>query len=174
MPHPARAKSLNAMRWLQRASVTNGKALHLALLLLARCSESGKPCLLLTRRMLAAGHVSRDAAYGALMRLQELGMVNMRRLPGRSPQVILLEPGTDAYLCSTGEDATARSARRGEARRPHCSQQTYVFTHTGPPPRRSPLNPARRSCRAATTSTISMRGWRRYGLTCRWPNLSTR
>ncbi|MFM2402659.1 MAG: hypothetical protein RL223_539 [Pseudomonadota bacterium] len=86
------------LRWLAHANVTQGKALHLALLLISRCAESGQPCLLLTRRMLAAGHVSRDAAYGALRSLQELGMVNVRRLPGRSPQVALLEPGTDRHL----------------------------------------------------------------------------
>jgi hypothetical protein len=98
MPHHDHSPSLVALRWLHHASDTQGKTMHLAVLLISRCAEAGKPCLLLTRRMLAAGHVSRDAAYGALRRLQELGMVNVRRLPGRSPQVVLLEPGTDGYL----------------------------------------------------------------------------
>jgi hypothetical protein len=98
MPQTSQVPRADALRWLQHADAAQGKALHLALLLITRCTESGRPSLLLTRRMLAAGHVSRDAAYGALRRLQDLGMVNVRRLPGRSPQIVLLEPGTDRYL----------------------------------------------------------------------------
>lgn len=98
MQHLPPTTSSQALHWLQHACVTNGKALHLALLLLSQCATRGVPSLLLTRRILAKGHVSRDAAYGALRRLQDLGMVNVRRLPGRSPQVLLLQPGTDKYL----------------------------------------------------------------------------
>lgn len=54
----------------------------------------------LTRRMMAEGGVSRDSCYQGLRRLTELGLVNVRRLPGRSPQVVLLEPGTDQHLRS--------------------------------------------------------------------------
>lgn len=107
MPRPNYPPSAITLRWLQHANVTHGKALHLALLLISRCGDSGKPCLLLTRRMLAAGNVSRDAAYGALRRLQELGMVNVRRLPGRSPQVVLLDPDSGTYLRLTPEPTAA-------------------------------------------------------------------
>jgi hypothetical protein len=112
MPRPTFSPSATALRWLQHANLTQGKALQLALLLISRCAASGKPCLLLTRRMLAAGHVSRDAAYGALRRLQELGMVNVRRLPGRSPQVVLLDPDIGGYLRLTPEATTGALAER--------------------------------------------------------------
>ena len=48
--------------------------------------------------MLEQGHVSRDASYDGLRRLQAQRLVTVRRLPGRSPQVVLLEPGTDRAL----------------------------------------------------------------------------
>ena len=88
----------SSLAWLNQAAATTGRTLHLALLLLSLCSTRGTRCLLLTRRMLASAHISRDAAYGALRHLQELGMVNVRRLPGRSPQVDLLARGTDRCL----------------------------------------------------------------------------
>ena len=87
-----------ALHWLRQASSTSGRTLHLALLLLTLCHDRGASSVMLTRRMLQAGHVSRDAAYGGLRRLQELGLINVRRLPGRSPQVVLLEPGSDRHL----------------------------------------------------------------------------
>ena len=83
--------------WLMAASTVPGKALHLALLLHSLCSMRAYPAVRLTRRMLA-GHVSRDACYDGLRRLQGERLVTVRRLPGRSPHVVLLEPGTDQAL----------------------------------------------------------------------------
>lgn len=86
------------LHWLQAASAAPGKGLHLALMLLAHAVQRPYPAVLLTRRMLARAGISRDAAYDGLRRLTELGVVNVRRLPGRSPQVVLLVPGTDRAL----------------------------------------------------------------------------
>ena len=48
--------------------------------------------------MLELANVSRDASYDGLRRLQAQRLVTVRRLPGRSPQIVLLEPGTDRAL----------------------------------------------------------------------------
>ena len=80
------------------ASMVPGKGLHLALLLHSLCATRPYPSVKLTRRMLEQGHVSRDASYDGLRRLQAQRLVTVRRLPGRSPQVVLLEPGTDRAL----------------------------------------------------------------------------
>lgn len=86
------------LEWLHAATAAPGKSLHLALLLLKR--SAGKPCpvVSLTRRMMADGGISRSACYDCLKRLSALGLVTVRRLPGRSPQVVLLDQGTDRYL----------------------------------------------------------------------------
>lgn len=81
--------------WLAKAAaLPGGKTLHLALLLQRLCAEHGSTLVHLTRRMLAPGHVSRDACYDALRRLEQARLISVRRLPGRSPQVLLLEPGS--------------------------------------------------------------------------------
>ena len=80
------------------ASTIPGKGLHLALLLHSLCASRPYPSVKLTRRMLVQGNVSRDASYDGLRRLQAQRLVAVRRLPGRSPQVVLLEPGTDRAL----------------------------------------------------------------------------
>ena len=84
--------------WLTAAATVPGKALHLALLLHSLCSARPYPSVRLTRRMLAHGSVSRDACYDGLRRLQIERLLTVRRLPGRSPQVVLLEQGTDQAL----------------------------------------------------------------------------
>ena len=82
--------------WLQAAATLPGKSLHIALLLHTLCSRRGLPLVHLTRRMLDG--VSRDAFYDGLVRLEELRLVNVSRLPGRAHQITLLEPGTDRAL----------------------------------------------------------------------------
>lgn len=83
--------------WVMAASAAPGKTLHLALLLHNLCSSRAFPAVCLSRRMLE-GHLSRDCCYVGLRRLQSLQMLTVRRLPGRSPQVVLLEQGTDQAL----------------------------------------------------------------------------
>lgn len=81
--------------WLSAAAaLPGGKTLHLALLLQRLCAQRSSPVINLTRRMLALGHVSRDACYDGLRRLEKARLVSVRRLPGRSPQILLLEPGS--------------------------------------------------------------------------------
>jgi DNA-binding PadR family transcriptional regulator len=72
------------------ASTIPGKGLHLALLLLSLCAGRPYPSVKLTRRMLEQGNLSRDASYDGLRRLQAQRLVTVRRLPGRSPQIVLL------------------------------------------------------------------------------------
>ncbi len=99
-PTPSHSTPIASARidWLLAAARIPGKGLHLALLLHSLCSNRTYPAVRLTRRMLAHGNVSRDASYDGLRRLQALRLVTVRRLPGRSPQIVLLEPGTDRAL----------------------------------------------------------------------------
>ena len=99
-PTPSHSTPIESARidWLLAATIIPGKGLHLALLLHSLCSNRAYPSVRLTRRMLAHGNVSRDASYDGLRRLQAHRLVTVRRLPGRSPQIVLLEPGTDQAL----------------------------------------------------------------------------
>jgi hypothetical protein len=81
--------------WLQAAAaLPGGKTLHLALLLQKLCAARVAPIINLTRRMMALGPISRDACYDGLRRLEDARLISVRRLPGRSPQIVLLEPGS--------------------------------------------------------------------------------
>lgn len=94
-PSPAQPR----LDWLTAAAaLPGGKTLHLALLLQRLCAERGSAIIHLTRRMMARGPVSRDACYDGLRRLEQARLVCVRRLPGRSPQVLLLEPGSTPGL----------------------------------------------------------------------------
>ncbi len=105
-PQPVQVR----LDWLQAAAaLPGGKTLHLALLLQRLCTARALPVINLTRRMLAVGHVSRDACYDGLRRLEEARLVSVRRLPGRSPQILLLEPGS-APGCARGLHLGQRSA----------------------------------------------------------------
>ncbi len=86
------------LAWLQAAAAAPGKALHLALLLAGQCRRQGSAHVHLTRPMLAQAGLSRDACYDGLRRLEDAKLVHVWRLPGRLPQVILVEPGTDRPL----------------------------------------------------------------------------
>jgi len=97
-PSQNRACCPARLDWLIAASTIPGKGLHLALLLHSLCASRPYPSVKLTRRMLEQGNVSRDASYDGLRRLQAHRLVTVRRLPGRSPQIVLLEPGTDRAL----------------------------------------------------------------------------
>ncbi len=81
--------------WLgAAAALPGGKTLHLALLLQRLCTRRTSPIVNLTRRMLTFGNLSRDACYDGLRRLEQARLISVRRLPGRSPQIVLLEPGS--------------------------------------------------------------------------------
>jgi hypothetical protein len=87
------------LAWMQVAASGPGKTLHLAVLLLAQCTGRPSLSVLLTRRMLAQGQLSRDACYDGLRRLETLGLVAVHRVPGHSPKVQLIlgsaGPGID-------------------------------------------------------------------------------
>lgn len=93
--------------WLQAATILPGKSLHIGLLLHTLCSRRGLPLVHLTRRMLDG--VSRDAFYDGLVRLEELRLVNVSRLPGRAHLITLLEPGTNRALRMAGVKSVSNS-----------------------------------------------------------------
>lgn len=92
MPVPARYD------WLSEAAKLSGKALNLALALLWLANVRQVPGVSLTRRVLRAWSISRDARYDALPKLVDAGLVKAMQLPGRAAHVILVEPGTDRPL----------------------------------------------------------------------------
>lgn len=84
--------------WLCEAARQPGKSAQLALMLAWQAAQAGSPAVKPARRGLRRFGVSRDACYDGLRRLEDAGLVHVWRLPGRLPQVILVEPGTDQPL----------------------------------------------------------------------------
>jgi hypothetical protein len=84
--------------WLCAAARQPGKAAQLALMLAWQAAQASSPAVKPARRALRRFGVSRDACYDGLRRLEAAGLVHVWRLPGRLPQVILVEPGTDQPL----------------------------------------------------------------------------
>jgi hypothetical protein len=84
--------------WLSEAAKLSGKSLNLALALLWLASVHQVTGVSLTRRVLKAWSISRDARYTALPKLVGAGLVKALQLPGRAPFVILVEPRTDKVL----------------------------------------------------------------------------
>ena len=84
--------------WLCEAARQPGKAAHLALMLAWQAARASSPAVKPGRRALLRFGISRDACYDGLRRLETAGLVHVWRLPGRLPQVILVEPGTDQPL----------------------------------------------------------------------------
>lgn len=84
--------------WLELAALLPGKTLHLGVALVCYTNMVGGARMQLTRRMMARFNLSREACYDGLRRLEAAGLVKVWRLPGRSPMVTLVEPGTDCVL----------------------------------------------------------------------------
>lgn len=84
--------------WLCEAARQPGKAAHLALMLAWQAARASSPAVKPGRRALQRFGISRDACYDGLRRLETAGLVHVWRLPGRLPQVILVEPRTDQPL----------------------------------------------------------------------------
>lgn len=92
MPRPIRLDVLEASTHIV------GKASQLLIGIWLLVVIRGAPTVSLTRRTMARVNVSRYAATDALRRLEAAGLVKVWRLPGRSPMVCLLEPGTTVPL----------------------------------------------------------------------------
>jgi hypothetical protein len=84
--------------WLVESARLNGKSLHLGVALAWLAARRRGPGVRLTRRILTQWSISRDACYDGLRRLESARLIRVWRLPGRSPLVILLEPGADRPL----------------------------------------------------------------------------
>lgn len=109
-PAPSSALLPTRYDWLGEAAKLSGKTLHLATALLWLASAQQLPGVRLTRRVLRAWSISRDARYDAMARLRDAGLVRCLQLPGRSPHVILLEPGTDRPLSLEQGNLSVRRA----------------------------------------------------------------
>ncbi len=97
-PRPAATLQLVRFDWLCEAAQQPGKAAHLAMMLAWQAAQSRSAAVRPGRRQLRRFGVSRDACYDGLRRLEDAKLVHVWRLPGRLPQVILVEPGTDKPL----------------------------------------------------------------------------
>lgn len=91
-PRPVRLDTLEA------ATQLPGKATQLLIGIWLMAVLFKSPTVPLTRRAMARVNVSRYAVTDALRRLEAAGLVVVWRLPGRSPRVTLVEPGTGTPL----------------------------------------------------------------------------
>lgn len=84
--------------WLAEVAKLPGKSLHLGIALAWMAAMRGGPRVQLGRRVMARFSLSRDACYDGLRRLEAHGLIKVWRLPGRSPMVTLIEPGSDGKI----------------------------------------------------------------------------
>lgn len=94
LPQPVR------LDWFERAAVAMpaGKALSVCVGLWLMASLRKSPSVQVTRRTMARVGVSRYAFGDGLRSLERAGLIKVARLAGRSPLVILTEPGTSVPL----------------------------------------------------------------------------
>lgn len=97
-PKPVSTPAPVRFDWLCEAAQQPGKAAHLALMLAWQAAQAHSPAVRPSRLQLRRFGISRDACYDGLHRLEQAHLVRVWRLPGRLPQVILVEPGTDIPL----------------------------------------------------------------------------
>lgn len=83
---------------LEAAARVPGKALNLMVGLWLLVVIRQSPTVPLSRRTMARVGISRFGATDALRRLEEAGLVQVWRLPGRASMVTLTEPGTATPL----------------------------------------------------------------------------
>jgi hypothetical protein len=84
--------------WLIGAASLPGKSLHTALAIAYLASKQKVVGVRMTRRTLAQFHISREAFYDAIRRLEAKKLIRVWRLPGRSLHLLLTEPGSDIAL----------------------------------------------------------------------------
>lgn len=78
------------MIWLSRAAQLPGKALHVGLALWQRAGLEKRGDILLTNALCEAFAVDRFAKQRALAQLEQAGLIQVERTPGKNPRVILL------------------------------------------------------------------------------------
>jgi len=93
---------------LEAATQLPGKATQLLIGIWLLVVIRKSPTVPLSRRTMARVNVSRFGATDALRRLEGAGLVKVWRLPGRSPMVTLVEPGTGTPLCL--DEVSAKSS----------------------------------------------------------------
>lgn len=90
---------------LEAATQLPGKATQLLIGIWLMVVIRKSPTVPLSRQTMARVNVSRFGAGDALRRLEGAGLVKVWRLPGRSPMVTLVEPGTGTPLRIDAGDA---------------------------------------------------------------------
>ena len=76
--------------WISAAAKLPGKTINVGIALWwLHGMSKGKP-FKLTGRALDEFHISNDAAYDALTRLEQAGLVSLQRMPGKRPVVTML------------------------------------------------------------------------------------
>jgi hypothetical protein len=84
--------------WLIAAASLPGKSLHTALAIAYLATKQKVVGVRMTRRTLSQFHISREAFYDAIRRLEAKKLIRVWRLPGRSLHLLLTEPGSDIAL----------------------------------------------------------------------------
>jgi hypothetical protein len=79
------------MAWLEKAAELPGKTINLGLALWWLHGMNGGKPFKLTRQALDYLHVSRDATYDGLDRLEKKGLILIRRKAGTRPTISILE-----------------------------------------------------------------------------------
>ena len=93
MPIPKKELFLRGpipLEWLVRAAALPGKTLNVAIALWWHHGMAKDQPFKLTRRALKYLNVERDAAGMALTRLEQAGLIQVDRKPGRRPTVTIL------------------------------------------------------------------------------------
>lgn len=90
LPTPVR------LDWMERAAVSMpaGKGLGVCVGLWLMATGRRSPTVQVTRQTMTRVGVSRYAFGDGLRNLEQAGLIKVARLPGRSPRITLVEPGT--------------------------------------------------------------------------------
>lgn len=79
------------LNWLTIAAQLPGKTLNVALAIRWLSGMNPRSHIKLTRKALALFHVSSDATFDGLKRLESKGLIRVQRFPGKRPLIEVLE-----------------------------------------------------------------------------------
>ena len=79
------------LSWFAQAAALPGKALHVAVAIWFQVGLERQQTIKLGQKRVARFSVSRDAKYDALLRLEKIGLIEVKRLPGQAPIVTVRE-----------------------------------------------------------------------------------